>query len=388
MHTTHNIALGFGNNVDYVITMNPSLLQDAILRLHIHSDDIHFYSDLMTEKEVLCTLLHCIQNQVGGERYIGKSQVLQQLSDHFPHNRSVGGTAARAANMLAEEGIGSLLHCISYTDEDKQFIHPLVDVVSNRNEESSCFHCIIQYNKGLRIQVDDQIIIAKQSNRIILNNNPVIRTLPINPIFFFRAQTCNLLLLSGLNAIHDATILETRLLEIIQGISIGDKTKTIIYEDGCFHMANHRMLVIKLLCPHLSVYSMNEEEWREIVNAPFVTAEQKIEAIIQARKILGVPTVIVHTQAFVMACGLHAKEYQGALQKGVDVATYHLLDESENPLEKPLCPEGLQMQRLCQKQENLCCVPSYAIDKETLTTVGLGDAFIAGFLSIGGPNYD
>jgi ADP-dependent phosphofructokinase/glucokinase len=388
MHTTHNIALGFGNNVDYVITMNSSLLQDSILRLHIHSDDIHFYSDLMTEKEVLCTLLHCIQTQVGGERYIGNSQVLQQLSDHFPHKKSVGGTAARAANILAEEGIGSLLHCISYTDEDKQFIHPLVDVVSNRNEESSCFHCIIQYNKGLHILIDDLSIVAKQSNRIILNNNPVIRTLPIHPLFFLRAQTCKLLLLSGLNAIHDAKILETRLLEIIQGISIGDKTKTIIYEDGCFHIANHRMLVIKLLCPHLSVYSMNEEEWRELVKTPFVTEEQKIEALILAGKILGVPTVIVHTQAFVMACGLHAKKYQEALQKGVDVATCHLLGEADNPLEKPLCPEGLQMQKLCKHYENLCCVPSYVIDKETLTTVGLGDAFIAGFLSIGVPNDD
>ncbi|SMP65932.1 ADP-dependent phosphofructokinase/glucokinase [Sphaerochaeta associata] len=383
MQNKHRIALGFGNNIDRLITMNSSLLQESIDRLHIHGDDIRFYAKLQTEKEVLCTLLDCIIHQKGGEYYIWNPQVLEQLSENFPYIESIGGTAARAANLLVKNGHKVLLHCVSYTDEDKEFIDSFVEVVTSYKNEELRHHYIIQFNQGLQVQVDQQIIIALQSNRIIINNNPVVRNMRINYDFFFRAQDYEVLLLSGFNAIHDVRILETRLLEILNQISLLNKNLTIIYEDGCFHKPAYREFVIDYLCPCLSIYSMNEEELMELVHGPLLTAEQKIQSIMSVRQMLGVPIVIIHTQSYVIACGENALRIKKALQTGVDFATCHLLNQAKIPMNLPYCPEGLIMQKFCEKNDNLCCVPSYAIRENCLTTIGLGDAFIAGLLSVG-----
>ena len=375
------------NNVDYIITMNSSLLQDAILRLSIHAADIHFYPVLETEKAVICSLLHSIQQQRGGERFIDDPKVLDHLSDHFPHTKSVGGTAARAANLLAERGVACLLHCISYTEEDSQIIHPLVEVVASNKQKRAPFHCILQYNQDLSVQIDHLQISAKTCDRIILNNNPAISEMKLNPRFFALAHACNMLLISGLNAIHDSEIFKKRLFQIANHLSAYDESMTILYEDGCFHSPNYRTMLIEQLGPYLSIYSMNEEEWYELINTVPTTIEQKKQAIVLAHRILGVPTVIIHTRSFVVAYGSKAQSFGSALQAGVNLATCHLIGKETIFDELQLCNEGLVMQRLCTEKE-FCCIPSYNVKSPNLTTIGLGDAFIAGFLLRGVSEYD
>ena len=382
MHTTQRIALGLTNNVDHIITMTPSLLQEAILRLHIHAEDIHFYSRLDTEKDVICTLLYCIHHQQGGERFVEHFLVLEQLSDHFPHNKSVGGTAARAANILSDWGIPTLLHCVSYTMEDKQLIHPLVTVVSSNLEEKAAFHCIMQYNQGLRVQVDSKYITASQSNRIILNNNPAIKRVMINPHFFSLAKECPTVLISGFNAIHDVKILEERLAQTAHYLSTFNKSTTVFYEEGCFHKPQFRRMVRETLGPYLTIYSMNEDEWFDLIQCEAKDDEQRVKAVHTAYQILNVPTVVIHTQKFALIFGENAKELESALQAGVDAATCHLIGTTQVPENIPGNPEGLSLQQLCRKEEEtMCCIPTYVLEQKTLTTVGLGDAFIAGFLS-------
>lgn len=384
----YTIALGLSNNVDYIITFDSSLLEDSIIRLSINAEDVHYHPVLDSEKSVLCNLLYCIQQQMGGERYVDSPQVLKQLASHFPYTKSIGGTAARAANILAEKGYHCLLHCISFNDEERQLIHPLIAVTNAEKPDRSTFHCIMQYNQGLLVQVGKLQISAKSSNRIILNNNPAIKTMNINRRFFTMAGSCKMLLLSGLNAISDATLLNQRLIQLAGHLSSLKEGPNLMYEDGCFHNPQNRLMVIEQLRPYISQYSMNEDEFLELTETTQGKIEMGLESLRKAYRILSVPIMIVHTKSWVIACGPGARTFKRAMQEGINLATCHLLEASRIPEYLALNTEGLSMQERCNNEEELCCLPCYEIDTKELTTVGLGDAFVAGFLSIGASEHD
>ncbi|MDY0303490.1 MAG: ADP-dependent glucokinase/phosphofructokinase [Sphaerochaeta sp.] len=374
------MALGLANAIDYIADLDSALLQQALDDLSITTQDLHYYHHLNDERVVLATIVQAIAEGQGGERYVDEPSVLDTLALRFPYTVSLGGTATRAANLLAAHSIPSLVHMLSYTEEDRTLIDPLVEVVVAPSSPPSSFHLIIQYQGGLTVQVADRTITAPTANRIILNNNPAIRAVELNPLFFSQAGDCDVLLISGLNAMHSQRLLETRLVELAHYLKPMLPSLPIVYESGCFHKTHFVDLVRKALCPYLTVYSMNEEEWSDMVGSDMggADADDVRTALAVTSALLSVPIVVIHTKHYVVARGKSAAIYKGALQQGIDWATAAMLDNG--PLPGSLSPYGITLHEALE-DDLTCCVPCWTVNAPAMTTIGLGDAFIAGFLA-------
>lgn len=380
MHSTYSIAVGLGNAIDYIVDLDSTLLQQAIDDLCIRPDELSYHHQLNDERAVLASIIQTISHGQGGERYVDEPTVLEELSRRFPYTVALGGTAARAANLLAAHSIPSLLHMISYTEEDRRLIDPLVEVVVAPSTQAPTFHLIIQYHPGLCVEVGGRQIVATTANRIILNNNPAIREMELNPLFFAKAIGRELLLISGLNAMHDHLLLESRLIQLGDYLKPLVPALSVVYESGCFHKPHFVDRVRSALCPYLTVYSMNEEEWSQMVGSDLTGADATgvDQALTQTATLLDVPIVVIHTKDYVIARGRGAHHYRSALQNGIDWATAAMLEDT--PLPTAYSPYGVSL-RDAVEDEDTCCVPCYTVEAPTMPTVGLGDAFIAGFLA-------
>ncbi|MDX3104771.1 hypothetical protein [Nonomuraea angiospora] len=142
----------------------------------------------------------------------------------------------------------------------------------------------------------------------------------------------------------------------------------------------------------IDVYGLNEDEMQShlgyAVNLLSVTEVARALESLQA--LIPVTTLVVHTKYWSAAFSERAGEYAQPLNEGIVIAstrychgdeyTNHHYELMQN---RPRRTESVEFAAALERRMGkvVRCLPGFELDVAAPTTVGLGDAFVGGFLA-------
>ncbi len=386
------VVLGLGNTVDYELLWDSYRIQRLINQYGITSQEITIHpASIQTERELILSILYFFKNGLGGERFVSCPRVIDRFVEHFSYNITLGGSGLRAGLALARLGIPSVIHLTSYNRETEQRLPQAITYISSSNKESLYPHVIVQFTKGDTVQLGEEFLIAPASNRIIYNNDKVVMELLLASELPQAAREAEVLLLSGFNAMQDTVLLHKRLDEVIDIMRSLPKRVHTFYEDACFHNKHLAFDVAKKLAPYVSVYSLNTDEFQEYLgySLDLTDAKNIYKGITCLYERIGCKTMVLHSKYWALAYGENAQEYKQHLQGGVTLASTRFLygddygkEEYQNMIGRKKDPHGIVFSNAINQYVGVCAVPVPDVWEVPATTVGLGDTFVGGFLSL------
>jgi ADP-dependent phosphofructokinase/glucokinase len=385
------IALGFGGNVDYEIEWDSEIFRDLAVRYEIRDNEISGSVEVRDRRTLLLSILGYIRSGSGGEVFVWDRDAPADFAELFNYKITIGGTNTRAAIAMAKLGYPARLHVLGNNEHLRRMLPPTGTKIWSEAEESLYPHLVVQYPEGAEIKTPKLHVAAERSNRIIYVHNPQKTVLKINPAFFDHPEGIEVMLISGFNSVHDKKLLAARLEELSAFLSGLPPGIRLFFEDGCYHIQENTSIVQKFLCKYFEVYSLNEDEFGTYmgVKINLLDASQVYSCLPKMEKILQVPAVVVHTKYWALAYGKDAEKYRPCLKGGICLAATRLrYGDDVNP-ERYRETAGLGKDPLgaefSEKIQNLgggkvCCEPSLDVREAGVTTIGLGDAFVGGFI--------
>ena len=166
---------------------------------------------------------------------------------------------------------------------------------------------------------------------------------------------------------------------------------TVFCEDGGYYNPEFRHQIYRRLDGRIDIYSMNEDELQAHLKRPVAlhNVEQMRTALTDLHRLIPARIVVVHTQHWAVACGDGASKYSNALRAGVTMATarYRYGDNFNADDYREIASRTANVENLrfaeainATPGDRVFCVPVAAVDQSNATTIGLGDAFVGGFL--------
>ena len=260
------------------------------------------------------------------------------------------------------------------------------------NERDSVYpHLIVQYGVGDRVRAGEIDIRARRSNRLIYHCNSDRIAMRINPDFAELASDARVLLVSGFNAMQDERLLNERLNAVLRILARLPEHATVYLEDGGYHNPSFRRLVLRRLGPALDVLGLNEDELQSGLKrrVNLSDADEVRRALGELHRRIGAGTFVLHTQHWALAHGAGASRYAAALKAGVTLATTRFrFGDDFSPANyrdietAPPNEDGLRFAEVSNAAggDRTFCVAAPAVEQANATTIGLGDAFVGGFL--------
>ena len=286
-------------------------------------------------------------------------------------------------------GYASALHLITQNEHVRRLIPNDSPFVCSNEHDTLHPHLIVQFDQGDSVRAGDLDIRADRANRLIYHCNADRIAMKISPDFAGLISQAQVLLISGFNAMQCQRLLLERLETLARLLESLPSGAQVFLEDGGYFEPAFRQLILRTLARRLDIYSMNEDELMtqlgrelDLDDAAVVGAAVKN---LQAR--LGIPTLVVHTQHWALACGAGARRYQTALRAGVNMATTRFchgddftLAQYQDMARRPPPDSAARFAAAMNVDDRLCCVPVPQAPQDDATTIGLGDAFVGGFL--------
>ncbi len=386
------IVLGFGNNIDYEIVWNSQVIEQLIIAHDITASEIRTDIPIFNIRDLVVSILGFLKSEIGGECFVNSAEIILEFANLFQKKITLGGTSVRAAIAMRKLGYTSALHLVTINDHVRKMIPPDNPWVCSNDQDSFYPHLIVQFYKDICIQVGDIVIRTKTANRIIYVNDPDNVSMEISPDFASLVADTQVFLISGFNAMQNSELLANRLEKLLRIIQSLPPDATIFYEEACFHDLNLGMQVREALIDVIDIYSLNEDELQGYLGGNIMLLDPvKVYGALQDLcQLLPVPTLVVHTKYWALAFGVHAVRYAKSLQGGITMATtrFRLGDDfsSADYLETEGLPSEIEkiaftttLSKLAG--ETICCLPSLQVKESKVTTIGLGDSFVGGFLS-------
>ena len=385
------IALGFGNNIDYEIVWNSVVLEDLILKYDIRNSELNIDQVINTERDLVISILGFLRLASGGERFIVSSEVIEQFSSRFEKKITLGGTSVRAAIAMRKLGFTSCLHLVTLNDHVRRLIPQDSPYVCSSVEESSYPHLIIQFGRDTHVNAGDIDICTLQANRLIYHCDIDNIVMNLNEKFADLITDAKVLLVSGFNAMHERTLLVDRLASVLRMMESLPADALTFCEDAGFYNDEFRQLVYSTLGKRMSILSLNEDELQTYVNTrlDLLDLSQVKNALVQLKAQFPIPIIVVHTRYWALAYGDDAKIYAKALKAGATMATtrfcygddfslenYQWVESRASKPEIAAFADALN----ALPHNHFCCVPVADVEPTLATTIGLGDAFVGGFL--------
>ena len=385
------IALGFCNNVDYEIDFDVGVLSRLAAQYQIRGVEIRPGIEIRGERDLVISILAFMQADQGGERFVADSALIERFAGHFNKRITLGGTSVRAAIAMQKLGQPSALHLITLNEHVRRLIPAESPYVCSNQQDSLYPHLIVQFGAGDHARAGDIDIRAARANRLIYHCNADRLAMKINPDFADLIADARVMLVSGLNAMQDAALLQRRLATLRRLLEALPAAATLFLEDGGYHSPGFRRQLIGALGPRLNIYSMNEDEFQAQLGRGIRLddSSQTLAALAELHKRLGIPTLVLHTAEWALAYGDGAGHYAEALRAGLTMATtrfrhgdsftrQHYQHIAETA---PLASAARFAADINASAPGLvCCMPVRAVDQSDATTIGLGDAFVGGFL--------
>lgn len=385
------IALGFGNNIDYEIVWNSTIIEDLILQYDIHNDELDINRVITCERDLIISILGFLQVASGGERFVSSSDIIEQFSQKCAKKITLGGTSVRAAIAMRKFGYTSALHLVTLNDYVRRLIPHDSPYVCSNVQDSSYSHLIVQFGKDTRIKASDIEITTCQANRLIYHCDTDNIIMNLNEDFTDLITDAKVLLVSGFNAMQSQTLLANRLESVLRMAERLPEDAVVFCEDAGFYEPNFSHFVYRALAKKMTVFSLNEDELQGYLNTKLNLLDvfQVKEALVEVQRLFPVPISVVHTKHWALAYGEGATGFSKAIKAAVTMATtrfcygddftiehYKAVEELAPSQEDAVFADDLN-KLLCNK---ICCVPVAHAEPSVATTVGLGDAFVGGFL--------
>lgn len=385
------IALGFGNNIDYEIAWDSWIIENLISQYGIRAEEISDNREIKSERDLVISILNFLKSGSGGERFIADSAIIEQFSRSFEIKATLGGTSVRAAIAMRKLGYIPALHLVTTNDHVRRLIPQDIPYVCSNPQDSLYPHLIVQFSTGARVRAGDIDICTNRPNRIIYHHDDDNITMKLNEDFADMITEAKVLLVSGFNAMQSKELLISRMESLLRIVKKLPKDALIYYEDAGFYDPSLSRLIHSMLKDEISIFGLNEDELQSHLGRKLdlVDAFQIKEALENLHKLIPVPILIVHSMYWALAYGENATRFENALKGGVTMATtrFRYGDDFtvENYREIASLPANQEGARLSDALQGLlarqiCCVPVPQVDQSNATTVGLGDAFVGGFL--------
>jgi ADP-dependent phosphofructokinase/glucokinase len=385
------IILGLGNNTDYEISWDSQVFESLIGEFGVADSELRTDMPISSTRDLLISILGFLKNGSGGERFVSSPQIIEEFASRFQNKITIGGTSVRAAIAMRKLGYTSAVHIVTINDHVRKLIPQDCPWVCSNDKDSSYPHLIVQFQKDTCVQAGDIAIRTKRANRIIYNNDRDNIVMEISPDFAPLSSDARVFLISGFNAMQDSELLADRLkklLDIVHSLPAG---ALVFYEDACFHEQALSRQVQKALIDVIDIYSLNEDELQAYLGKEISLRDPvAVYAVLQDLcRLLPVPAVVIHTQHWALVFGSQASRYAKALRGGITMAATRFrfgddftpadyLETEALPAEAIGAEFAAALNRLAGP--DVCCLPSVRVEEGKGTTIGLGDAFVGGFL--------
>jgi ADP-dependent phosphofructokinase/glucokinase len=250
---------------------------------------------------------------------------------------------------------------------------------------------IVQFGKGCGVKANGIDIRTSQANRIIYHKDEDNIAMNLNEDFSDLITGAKVFLISGFNAMQSEALLSKRLESLARIMEKLPDDALIFYEDAGYYEPEFRQAIFRSLAGKECIVSLNEDELQEHLGRKldFLNAFQIRDALEDLQSLVPESVIVVHTRYWALAYGDDAAKLSGALRGGVTMATTRFCYGDEFTAEDysevarlPANEEGTaftdEVNRLLE--DRICCLPVAHVDQSNATTIGLGDAFIGGFL--------
>ena len=385
------IALGMGDNVDYEILWNSSVYEELASQYDIRPEELAIGKPIKTERDLVVSILAYLRLGKGGEQWVATSELIEHFAQRFVNKITLGGSSVRAAIAMRKLGYTSALHLVTTNEYVRQLIPHDSPYVCSNHADTLFPHLIVQFGEGATVKSGQLDIRARRSNRIIFHNDEDNIRMAINEEFGDLCAHADVLLLSGFNAMHDEALLRDRLGALVRILDKLPANSQVFYEDGGFYNHAFTHTIFGTLQDRLDIVSMNEDELQIYLgrSVDVLDATVVLAALDDVRKIVPAPTIVLHSMYWVLAFGGHALTYQAALRGGSTMATTRYVygddftaAEYRDIDGKAPNQTGDEFARAIMylRPDDVCCVPVAHVECTSPTTIGLGDAFVGGFL--------
>jgi ADP-dependent phosphofructokinase/glucokinase len=385
------IALGFGNNIDYEIVWDSKVIEKLIIQHGIHAEEVSATREVNCERDLVISILSFMKSGGGGERFVAASDIIEQFAQNFKVKITLGGTAVRASIAMRKLGYTSALHLVTINDHVRRLIPHDSPYVCSNPRDSLYPHLIVQFGKGTCVKASDIDICTSRANRIIYHHDNDNISMKLNEGFADLITEARVLLISGFNAMQSKELLINRLESLLRIMEKLPKDALVYYEDASFYDPTFSQLILSALANKIGIYSLNEDELQAHLGRELdpLNPFQIKEALETLQKRIPVPIIVVHSMRWALAYGENAGHFENALKGGVTMATTRFCYGDDFTVENYKEIEGLPpnqegaifsdtLKRLLANK--VCCVPVAEVEQSTPTTIGLGDAFVGGFL--------
>lgn len=388
---TQRFALGFGNNVDYELVWDGAVLERLVIEHGIRADELDRPVRISSERDLVISILGFVRSGRGGERFIASPAVVDAFAAHFAKHVSLGGTSVRAAIAMRRIGYPAALHLVTINDAVRARLPADCAYVCSSDRDTMFPHLIVQFDRGASVAANDISLVAPQPNRIIYHSDLDNIEMRLSDAFKGAARGARTLLVSGFNAMQSERLLADRLRFVAELVGGLDDLAHVYYEDAGYYAEHLRSLVLQTLRDCIDVVGMNEDELGDYCGR-HIDISDPVDVVGALRAVharLGVPLVVVHCRSWAAAYGAGCAALRDALQSGVAMATtrFRLGDDftAEDYWATRALPPSDDDAALAGAINHLgggriCCVPVPHLTQAAGVTVGLGDAFVGGFL--------
>ncbi|WP_019137686.1 ADP-dependent glucokinase/phosphofructokinase [Cellulomonas massiliensis] len=389
-------VLGMGGTVDYEIRWDPAVLEALAAEHGVGPEDLDLHAPVESVRDLVRSVLAFVRDGVGGERYVASSALVETVAARFDKAVTLGGTCVRAAIAMDALGVPSTVHLVSIDDTVRRLLPASVDVVSSAEHDSLDPHLIVQYPAGTRVRLrgaeGETELVAPHPNRIIYANDPPHRELRLAADLPEALGGADVFLVSSFNVIQDPRTLDERLEQLHAAMRSLPPGALVVFEDAGYHVPELSLRVRDEMARSVDVYSLNEDELQAYLRRPVDLADPRdvAQAVGELRTLVPAPTLVVHTKYWALAVGERAESFRASLVGGITTAStrYRLGDgftAADEAATRSLAPSatGTTVVRgLAELLPDAVVEPALDLTRVAApTTIGLGDAFVGGFLA-------
>lgn len=385
------IALGLGNNIDYEIVWDSEVIEDLIIRYGIHADELSTEKAIRCERDLVISILSLLKAGTGGERSVSSSAIVEHFAQHFEKRITLGGTSVRAAIAMRKFGYTPALHLVTTNDHVRRLIPQDCPYVCSNSNDTLYPHLIVQFGKDTCVKAGGIDISTSRADRMIYHHDIDNIIMKLDEAFSDLITDARVFLISGLNAMQSKALLASRLETLLRIMESLPQDALVYYEDGGFFEDRFRKLIYSTLADNITIISLDESELQTNLGRTLdmLDVDQVAQALGDLHKRIPVPVIVVHSMYWALAYGENAMRFSKALKGGVTMATTRFCYGDEFTVENykdierlPPNPEGALFADALEKllANHVCCVPVAHVEPSNATTIGLGDAFVGGFL--------
>ena len=391
---TAKIALGLNNGVDYEIRWDSSVIEKMIMEKGMKASDIKKLSIINSDWDLLSSILYYVSTGEGASAYVSDIAINFDFASKFDYKVTIGGAGTRAAIAIDKLGYSSIVHLVSTNNETRTMLPASAITYSGNDHDTLYPHLIVQFTEGTRIKANDIDIVSPRANRIMYLHDPDIMTMPLNEEFFKESGKCNVLLIGGFTTLPDPKDGLAKANEVLGYIRkyVGPRTE-VYYEDSCppRGISEGHTEIWRTVASNISIFGLNEDELQNHIGRKInlLNADEVVEALKDLERLIPCKNYVLHTKYYALAYGANAQRYRDSLVSGIALATTRLVhgdyygsNEVKEIMSRPADPNGRQFTEAMDKLANgIVTMPSFLVTEKNVTTIGLGDAFVGGFLA-------